>query len=228
MILQVFNSVILKIKARKNKTKIYARVVPKDLQVGKFCTIGKKTHISEGVCIGDFSYVNGNFMDTFIESHTQIGKYCSIGPGVMIGMGNHYISFCSTHPILFDKYYKNRLQWDDVVLKYNGLCDKELATVIGSDVWIGARANIKRGIRIGNGAVIAADAVVTKDVPDYAIVAGCPARVVKYRFEKEDVDFLRENEKYCFWNWSREMLRKNLSAMYEIKEYKMVIDELRK
>lgn len=228
MISQILGSFKVKIKCRKNKTRVYAKVVPSDLQLGKYCTVGKKTHFSDNVIIGDFSYINGNFMDTFIESNTQIGKFCSLGPGVMVGMGNHPIELCSTHPILFDDYYKKQLQWKEVVLKYKGLADTEKITRIGHDVWIGARANIKRGITIGNGAVIASDAIVTKDVPPYAIVAGCPAKILRYRFEENDREFLTKNDDYCFWNWSEEVLRNNFDSMYQIQAYRKVIEQLQR
>ena len=114
---------------------------------------------------------------------------------------------------------------DDSKIKLDGLKDKNDSTTIGSDVWIGARANIKRGVIIGNGAVVAADAVVTKNIPDYAIVAGVPARVIGYRFSEEQRKALIENEEKCFWNWDDESIAKNISVLYDIEKYISVISE---
>lgn len=223
MLGEILRSLHTKCHCRNKGTRIGMRLVPKDFEVGRGCIIGKKTHVSNNVKIGDFSYINSNAMDTFIESNTRIGSFCSIAPGVIIGMGNHYPELCTTHPMLFNEYYAKLLGWDDTEIKKNGLKDQELSTQIGSDVWIGARANIKRGVKIGNGAIVAAEAVVTHDVPDYAIVAGVPARVVGFRFDTESVDFLKKNEAYCFWNWELEDVRSNLGYLYHLQDYKNVI-----
>lgn len=76
-------------------------------------------------------------------------------------------------------------------------------TVIGNDVWIGRGATIMPGVKIGNGAVIGSMAVVAKDVPDYAIVAGNPARIIRYRFDQETIDFLNDLE---WWDFSDEQI----------------------
>jgi hypothetical protein len=74
---------------------------------------------------------------------------------------------------------------------------------IGNDVWIGARAMILPSVKIGNGAIIAAGAVVTKDVPDCAVVGGVPAKIIKYRFSAEEIAILNE---VCWWDWPDEKL----------------------
>lgn len=227
MLFELLNSVLLKRKLKKKGVKIGMRFVPSDLVIDRGCLVGKKTHIADNVKIGKFSYLNSNALDVFIESNTIIGDYCSIAPGVIIGMGNHDTRLCTTHPILFDSYYINLLNWETINLKREGLKDKNDFTLIGSDVWIGARANIKRGIKIGNGAVIAAETVVTRDVPDYAIVAGIPAKIIGYRFDEESVDFLKKNEKYCFWNWNEEELKKNFDSLYDLQAYKNVLMKMR-
>jgi hypothetical protein len=84
-------------------------------------------------------------------------------------------------------------------------CFKEFGNVaIGNDVWIGARVTIKDNIRVGNGAVVAAGAVVVKDVPPYAIVGGVPARIIRFRFED---NIIQQLQKLQWWDWSESRLR---------------------
>ena len=220
MIKKVVLHMLLKIKYMKNKSKIRSYNVAKNVQLGKYCIIGKKAYIDYNVKIGNYSYVNATQLETVIESNTTIGDFCSIAPGVIIGMGNHYVEdVVTTHPILFDKLYFYKMGYDTSLIKLDGLKDKDDSTVIGSDVWIGARANIKRGITIGNGAIVAADAVVTKNVPDYAIVAGIPAKVIGYRFSEEQRKVLVQNEENCFWNWDKEYIAKNIHVLYDMEQY---------
>lgn len=226
MLIKLIKSNKLKQRFKLKGTIVRMSFIPEDLKIGSGCLLGKKTRIAGNVEIGNFSYVNSNILDTFIESNTCIGDYCSIAPGVIIGMGNHDTKLCTTHPILFDRFYVDSLGWKDIELRYRGLKDRDVYTRIGSDVWIGARANIKRGVHVGNGAVIAADAVVTKDVPDYSIVAGVPARVIGFRFDKESVDFLKAKEEYCFWNWNEKQLKTYFQTLYDVQEYKKAILEI--
>lgn len=226
MIKKVVLHILLKLKYSKYRTKIKSYNVARNIKLGWYCTIGKKAYIDSNVEIGNYSYVNATQLDTIIESNTIIGDFCSIAPGVIIGMGNHYVEdVVTTHPILFDKYYMDKMGYAPSLIKLDGLRDKDDITVIGSDVWIGARANVKRGITIGNGAIIAADAVVTKNVPDYAIVAGVPAKVIGYRFSEEQRNVLIQNEKNCFWNWNREYIIKNINILYDINQYVSLISK---
>lgn len=220
MIRKVLLHILLKSKYRKNKTTIDSYNVAKDVNIGKYCMIGKKSYIDRNVKIGNFTYVNASQMETIIESNTTIGAFCSIAPGVVIGMGNHYVKdVATTHPVLCNQYYAKLLRWDTKKIKLDGLIDKDQHTVIGSDVWIGARANIKRGITIGNGAIVAGEAVVTKDVPDYAIVAGIPAKVIGYRFNEEQRVALISREAQCFWNWDIDYFEKNFDVLYDSDKY---------
>ena len=83
---------------------------------------------------------------------------------------------------------------------------------IGNDVWIGANVIILSGVSIGDGAIIAAGAVVTKDVEDYSIVGGVPAKLIKYRFSKEQIHRL---QKIKWWDWSHEKIEEHIEEFYQ-------------
>jgi acetyltransferase-like isoleucine patch superfamily enzyme len=138
--------------------------------------------------VGDYTYIGGNNK----IQNAVIGKFCSIGPEVRIGLGIHPLHLKSTYPGFYtnSEYYRVEKQYDFTGEEYKQV-------EIGHDVWIGARATILDGVKIGDGAVIAAGAVVTKDVPSYAIVGGVPAKVIKYRFDENRVKELLVEQ---WWN----------------------------
>ncbi len=120
-------------------------------------------------------------------AHYKVGDFCSIGFGVQIFLGgNHRIDWVTTFPF----GHTSRDTFPDRV---EGHPTTKGDVVIKNDVWIGANATIMSGVTIGNGAVVANSAVVTKDVPDYCIVAGNPAKVVKKRFSDKQIAALLEN-----------------------------------
>lgn len=128
------------------------------------------------------------------------GSFTSIANGVRIIMpaANHSMNSISTYPFMAikkDWYERASMRAEDMPVKGD--------TVIGNDVWIGRGATIMPGVKIGNGAVIGSMAVVAKDVPDYAIVAGNPARLIRYRFDQETIDFLNDLE---WWDFSDEQI----------------------
>lgn len=206
-------------KYKKKNTNIKSLRIQPDLICGKNCLISKRTQIESNVKIGNYTYFNSAYQVITIESNITIGSFCSIAPGVCIGVGNHESKFVTTHPILFDKYYVPALGIEASNQQVTGLKDKDLYTSIGNDVWIGMNANIKRGVTIGNGAIIATGAVVTKDVPNYAIVGGVPANIIGYRFDEEIVSLLNTYESNAFWNWDEITLREHFNVLYDIKKY---------
>lgn len=107
-------------------------------------------------------------------------------------MATHPLNWLSTHPA----FYSTRRQ-ANISFTENDLFLDQKSIEIGHDVWVGARVMILDGCKIGNGAVIAAGAVVVKDVPAYAVVGGVPARIIKYRFEPDVIDFI---QKMQWWN----------------------------
>ena len=176
------------------------RTIVTALEGGEFysVTLRKIFEHYHGVKIGLYTH-GGCFQPFQVDRQTTIGRYCSIARSVRIINRNHPLNFRSTHAIFcissFD-YCEN-----DLV--------QHIPLQIGNDVWIGHGAIIMPNVsEIGDGAVIAAGAVVNKNVPPYAIVVGNPARVVRFRFSKETIDSLMESR---WWEKSLEDLESNIS-----------------
>ena len=152
---------------------------------------GAKIYASK---IGRHTYVSSARI-----ANTEIGAFCSIGPDVNIGgLGAHPTRWISTHPA----FYSTRKQSGISFTKID-MFDELKPNKIGNDVWIGARALILDGVTIGDGAIVAAGAVVTKDVPPYAIVGGVPAKLIRTRFEPPVIEALL---KWQWWNLSDDVL----------------------
>lgn len=162
--------------------------------------------------IGAFSFFNQNCTLRYIQS---IGRFCLFAPEVLSGGAVHPVSSVSTH-LLFQNmdngwnqdfhtfledsgYLKDlvRYQKEHEFLKKTRIC-------IGNDVWVGSRAILMRGIRIGDGAVIGAGAVVTKDVEPYTIVGGVPARPIRKRFSDKVIEKLEEIR---WWDYGPDILK---------------------
>lgn len=159
--------------------------------------IHKKASVGNGAklvnCqIGRYSYIYGTGM-----VHTTVGSFCSIASGGSIGGGAHPTDWISSSPVFYNK---------GNVLKTNfaNTTFKEYAeTIIGNDVWIGAKSLIKGGVTIGDGAIVAMGSVVTKDIPPYEIWGGNPAKCIRKRFDDETIARLLELK---WWNWDEEKL----------------------
>lgn len=160
-----------------------------------------------GIDIGKYTY---GYNKDNIARGTKIGAFCSIADGVKIGLMNHPMKYVSTNPFL---YYSNR-----GFLKQNCLNFEQKKVRIENDVWIGSNAIILPGVHIGNGAVVAAGAVVTKNVAPYEIVGGVPARHIKWRFE--DYELRRKLEKISWYEWPDDKIRGNIHLFYD--PYKFV------
>lgn len=154
--------------------------------------------------IGEYTY--GNPIIYFEgEGNLKIGKFCSIAfEGVKIFLGgNHRVDWATTYPF-------NKIVDYPEATQITGHPSSKGDVIIGNDVWIGMNATILSGVTIGDGAIVAAHAVVTKDVPPYAIVAGNPARIVKFRFPEEIIKELLDLQ---WWNWPIEKIRANIPLL---------------
>jgi virginiamycin A acetyltransferase len=194
-----------------NRTTIVNSSILSDSSIGDFtkvvnCRIDNNVRIDrnnhlDSSEVGSFSYTGKN--TTIL--HAQIGKFCSISWNVTVGGADHDYTRICQHSILYNsKEFFNDI---DLIETYDRYKEE---VVIGHDVWIGASAFVKRGVRIGNGAVIGANSVVTTDVPRYAIVAGSPARIIKYRFGLEDIQKIDDLN---WWNWPIEKIKREITFL---------------
>jgi len=152
------------------------------------CALGKTR-------LGRYSYIG----EEANAGGLDIGRFTSIAPYLVVGLGSHPTNFVSTSPV----FYSTREQCGTTFVDRNYFAE-HTETYVGHDVWIGARVCLRDGIKIGNGAIVGAGAVVTKDVPDYAIVGGVPAELIRFRFAADVVTELLAIE---WWNWTEEKLR---------------------
>ena len=168
------------------------------------------------IVVGDFTYYddfedvhnfekNVKYHFDFIGDKLIIGKFCMIASGVTFIMNgaNHLSDAFSTYPFaIFGHNWANAMEGKTYPTKSD--------TIIGNDVWIGYNATIMPGVKIGDGAIIATNSTVTKDVAPYAIVGGNPAKEIKKRFSDEDIEKLLELQ---WWDWDIEKITRNVQAL---------------
>jgi acetyltransferase-like isoleucine patch superfamily enzyme len=201
-----FTKLFLELKHQKLRLEYMVEI--HGCRFGRYNTIYKYSRL-RNTDIGDYSYVARNCQ----IYNTSIGKFTCIGPNVITGMGAHpSAEFVSSHPL----FYSTLGQSSGLVIVEKNLFDEFPLTTIGNDVWIGNNAIIKYGITIGDGAIIGSGAVVTKDVEPYSIVGGVPAKVIKYRFSKEQIEFLL---RFRWWDKDLEWLKANKDFFRSIDHF---------
>ena len=181
--------------------------VSKKAKIYRFCQVFNST-------IGDYSYVASGTSIIY----ATVGKFCSIADDCIIGMGTHSLNKLSTCSLFTEKKNGTGISWSNIDCVYPFIPVK-----VGNDVWIGERVMVMGGVSIGDGAVIGAGSIVTKDVPPYAIVVGVPARVIKYRFEQDIIEELRAIK---WWDKNEKTIKRGICYFQEdniniqgLKEY---------
>lgn len=190
----------------------------------------KNIKIAQGACvaidsefegynrIGEYSFFCGHIgYATYIGDHchinADIGRFTCIGPRVIVARGSHPTSkWVSIHPAFFSTARQCGMTFVEKEL-YD---EKKQRVLIGNDVWIGDSSILMDGIKIGDGAIIAAGAVVTKDVEPYSIVAGVPAKILRHRFEKEEIKRLMEIK---WWDMPISWLRQHADIFQSITDF---------
>lgn len=169
--------------------------------------------------VGEFSNVLDSTLDdySYISEYTQIyntiiGKFSNIAAQVRINPGFHPYEMPCQHHFLYRKEMYGFGKDDKAFFNYRKVQKVE----IGHDTWIGHGAVIMPGVKVGNGAIIGSNAVVTKDVPSYAIVAGVSAKILKYRFSKDIIKILEE---ISWWNWSHEEIKERIDDLKDIRAF---------
>lgn len=172
---------------------------------GVYGKLGKSNKFTKGVFIADYASIgNNNYFGPYtMINNAIIGNYCSFAPGVKIGQGEHSLNFITTCQKISKEIIEHSLNISP--------------SIIGNDVWCGANVVILQGIKIGNGVVIGANAVVTHDIPDYAIAVGVPAKVIKYRF---DSDIIMEIQQSEWWNYDIKNAKEIIKTISLYKENK--------
>lgn len=190
-----------------NKLRFRGSIIDKGCCINIKSLIAPNCHLLGNVLflnssIQSYSYIGSNG----IIQNCKIGSFCSIANDVQIGLGKHPIDLFSTSPL----FYRKNNTFGLKIVKDESSFSEYAPIEIGNDVWIGARATVMDGVKIGDGAIIASGAVVTNDVPDYAIVGGIPATLIRMRFGPERIEKL---QKLQWWNLSLVEIKKILKEL---------------
>jgi acetyltransferase-like isoleucine patch superfamily enzyme len=215
---------------------------------GVYCMFNKIKFIQKKCIFGKRSYIDGRTIldgannlspkTSIINSHLGyatyvgdssnlnsciVGKYTSIGPQLNCVFGKHPTKdYVSTHPAFFSLRKQAGFTYatEQLFDEYENVNYGGYRISIGNDVWIGAKVTLFDGVEIGNGAIVAAGAVVVNNVPPFAIAGGVPARIIKYRFSEEDIDFLL---KLKWWEKDEYWIRKHSAYFNDINRFKQLI-----
>lgn len=155
------------------------------------------------VTIGEFSYGFPRFVLWQESERIEVGRFCSIAEQVTIlGGGEHNSDWITTYPL--------RMAFNLPEANKDGHPKTKGPTRIGNDVWIGFRSIILSGVTVGDGSVIGAGSVVTKDIKPYSVVCGNPAKLIRFRFSEDEI---RKLLKIKWWNWPTKMIQQNVDIL---------------
>ena len=185
----------------ENKFRFRNTIIDKGCSFNQNTIIHRNVHILENCNIinseiQSFSYLGKNC----IIQNASIGKFCSIANDVCIGLGKHPLDYFSTSPL----FYRSQNTFKINLIEKDLQFEEYLPVSIGNDVWIGSRSLILDGVSIGNGSVIAANSVVTKDVAPYSVIGGVPAKHIKYRFNDNQISKLKNLK---WWDMSLSQIK---------------------
>ena len=183
----------------RNQIRQVRRIVKKKLFSPAEKIIYTRDLLGDRYKIGEYTYGKPRVISWGEGASLRVGKYCSIGTNVTIFLGSeHHLDWVSTYPFSF--------LWPEG-RSIPGHPFTKGDIVIGNDVWIGFGATLLSGVTIGDGAAVGACSLVTRDVPPYAIAAGNPAQVIRYRFKEETIQRLLQIE---WWDWPDAKVKENV------------------
>lgn len=201
------------------------RITSKKITLESGAIIRKGTKIEPFARIGDNSDFYGilqqySYIGSRCTINASIGKFSSISTEVKTIYARHPVDACITSsPFFYQNVRTNHnTLFENTDFSEFNYADPEnkIAVSIGNDVWIGWGAKILGGVKIADGAIIGAGAVVTKDVPPYAIVGGIPAKVIRYRFDEKQISALLSIK---WWNWPIEKIKSNGQKFWDVKQF---------
>jgi acetyltransferase-like isoleucine patch superfamily enzyme len=174
------------------------------------CTFGPGVLVMPGTVVTDSDVGQYTYFSTSSYVYRcKVGAYCSIGPHVRIGLGVHPTrDYVSTYPSFYSSNHVARADFG-----LTTAFQEHLPITIGNDVWLGERCIIMDGVTIGDGAIIGAGAVVTRDIPCYAVAVGVPARVIRRRFDEEQIVFL---QRLAWWDRDIDWIRSHAHLFRDI------------
>lgn len=180
--------------------------------ISKDCILRGENKFGQNCVISKVRFGRATYcVNNVLVSNAEIGAYTSIGSNVSIGLHSHPTrGFISTFPGFHFKW--SVTPYLDNPSNFN----VQSRTMVGNDVWIGDSAIILNGISVGDGAIIGAGSVVTRDVPAYAIVGGVPSRIIRYRFTEKQISMLLEEK---WWNWPVEKISRNQKLLQDESAY---------
>lgn len=210
-----------------NRAILVASLKTKKVIVSNNVILSTKTIFESNNLIRSNSNISGSYigMGTYISEncklpHSLIGRFCSIGNNVKVIIGKHPIdTFVSTHPAFFSTAnqagftFVNKNKFTE--LEYSDE-SKKFYIEIGNDVWIGDNVLILQGIKIGDGAIIGSGAIVTKNIEPYSINVGTPAKIIKYRFSKDEIAKLLKTK---WWDWDFSTIKARSESFDNISKF---------